>query len=79
MTIVAKGMSGGHTAFIPEKDKSHISKSELITQMDVAMGGRAAEEILLGKENITGTIDAQLQKMRGLIYSITNLFCRRRK
>ena len=54
MTIVAKGMSGGHTAFIPEKDKTHITKSELVTQMDVQMGGRAAEEIILGKENITG-------------------------
>ena len=54
MTIVAKGMSGGHTAFIPEKDKTHITKSELVTQMDVQMGGRATEEIILGKENITG-------------------------
>ena len=55
MTIVAKGDTGGHTAFIPEKDKMHITKSELLTQMDVSMGGRAAEEIIFGKENITGT------------------------
>ena len=52
---MAKGDTGGHTAFIPEKDKMHITKSELLTQMDVAMGGRAAEEIIFGKENITGT------------------------
>jgi len=66
VTIVAKGMSGGHTAFIPEKDKSHISKSELITQMDVAMGGRAAEEILLGKENITGGASNDLEQANGI-------------
>ena len=51
---MAKGQSGGHTAFIPEKDATHITKSELITRMDVSMGGRAAEEIILGKDNITG-------------------------
>ena len=55
MTIVAKGQSGGHTAFIPEKDKTHYTKSEMVAQMDVQMGGRVAEEIILGKENITGT------------------------
>ena len=52
---MAKGPTGGHTAFIPEKDKTHYSKSDMITRMDMSMGGRAAEEILLGKENITGT------------------------
>ena len=65
-------MSGGHTAFIPEKDKTHYTKSDMVTRMDVGMGGRAAEEIFLGKENITGTrtrisqksLDQGLQRSR---------------
>ena len=52
---MAKGQTGGHTAFIPEKDKTHYTKSEMVALMDVKMGGRVAEEIILGKENITGT------------------------
>ena len=55
MTIVAKGQSGGHTAFLPEKDSYHETKAQLLAQMDVAMGGRAAEELIFGKEKITGT------------------------
>jgi len=54
VTIVAKGQSGGHTAFIKEKDQWHQKKTQLLAHMDVAMGGRIAEEMILGKERVTG-------------------------
>ena len=66
VTIVSKGMSGGHTAFIPEKDSTHQTKAQLLAQMDVAMGGRVAEEIALGKDNITGGASSDL-------YQATNI------
>ena len=44
VTIVAKGQSGGHTAFIPKDEEWHRTKEQYKAQMDVAMGGRAAEE-----------------------------------
>ena len=53
VTIVAKGESGGHTAFIPEKDATHITKAQYIARIDTAMGGRAAEELVFGKDKIT--------------------------
>ena len=52
VTIVSKGTSGGHTAFLPEKDSPHQSKSQLLAQLDVSMGGRVAEEIALGKDKV---------------------------
>jgi len=61
VTIVAKGPTGGHTAYILEKDKTHYTKSDMVTRMDTGMGGRAAEEILLGKENITGGASQDLK------------------
>jgi len=53
VTIVSRGQSGGHTAFLPKKDITMQAKSELIARMDVGMGGRAAEEIVFGKDKIT--------------------------
>ena len=60
VTIVAKGQSGGHTAFLPERDASHVTKAQLLARVDVAMGGRAAEEIIFGKDKITGGASSDL-------------------
>ncbi len=35
----------GHTAFVPEDEGYSKTKSQLMAQMDVAMGGRVAEEL----------------------------------
>ena len=46
VTIVAKGGSGGHTAFIPpENAEWHQTKAQLKARMDTSMGGRAAERL----------------------------------
>lgn len=47
VTIIPRGMSLGSTMFLPEKDRVDISRTEVLTQLAVAMGGRAAEEIFL--------------------------------
>ena len=60
VTIVAKGQSGGHTAFLPERDATHVTKAQLLARVDVAMGGRAAEEIIFGKDKITGGASSDL-------------------
>ncbi len=61
VTIVAKGTSGGHTAFLPERDSYHETRSQFLASMDVSMGGRAAEELIFGKEKVTGGASADLQ------------------
>ena len=54
VTIVAKGRSGGHTAFTPKDNQWHMTKKQYLASMDVGMGGRVAEEIIFGKEKVTG-------------------------
>ena len=62
VTILAKGGSGGHTAFVPSANAEwHQTKEQLIAQMDTAMGGRAAEELIFGKDKITGGASSDLQ------------------
>jgi len=62
VTIIAKGGSGGHTAFVPLPNTEwHQTKQQLIASMDVAMGGRAAEELIFGKDKVTGGASSDLQ------------------
>jgi len=46
ISIVSRGMALGFTLIPPEKDRIHETRSRLIKQMAMAMGGRAAEELV---------------------------------
>lgn len=46
ISIVSRGMTGGHTMFPPTEDRSNETKSRLLQQITTALGGRAAEEMI---------------------------------
>jgi len=48
-------------AQLPEKDELSWSKMQLTARMDVAMGGRVAEEIVFGPDNITSGASSDLE------------------
>ena len=48
ITIVPRGMAGGMTIHLPQEDKSFQSKKELTDRIAVCLGGRCAEEMVLG-------------------------------
>ncbi len=53
ISIVSRGMALGWTMQVPEHDKVLVSKAELTDQLAGILGGRVAEELLLGDANIT--------------------------
>ncbi|MBI4036217.1 ATP-dependent metallopeptidase FtsH/Yme1/Tma family protein [Candidatus Daviesbacteria bacterium] len=53
ISIVSRGMSGGHTLFPPTEDRSNESKSRLVEQITAALGGQAAENLIF-KDISTG-------------------------
>ncbi|KAL1140406.1 hypothetical protein AAG570_000338 [Ranatra chinensis] len=53
VTIIPRGPSLGHTAYMPEKESYHITKKQLMAMMDTMMGGRAAEELIFGPDRVT--------------------------
>jgi cell division protease FtsH len=53
ISIVSRGMALGWTMSLPEHDKVLVSKAELTDQLAGILGGRVAEELLLGDANIT--------------------------
>jgi cell division protease FtsH len=48
VTIIPRGQSLGSTMFMPKKDLLNHSKRRLLNQICCGMGGRAAEEIVMG-------------------------------
>lgn len=49
ISIVARGMSLGHTLIPPAADRTHDTKSRLINQITAMLGGRAAEEMVFSE------------------------------
>ncbi|MGQ9925369.1 MAG: ATP-dependent zinc metalloprotease FtsH [Chloroflexaceae bacterium] len=54
VTIIPRGRAGGYALFLPDEDSLGLqSLSYFKAEMVVAMGGRAAEEIVFGPEEVT--------------------------
>ena len=48
ISIVPRGMAGGYTMYRPSEDRSFMSKSEMEENIISLLGGRVAEELVLG-------------------------------
>ena len=53
VTIIPRGRALGLTMYLPERDRLSISERELKAKIASLFGGRVAEEMIFGKENIT--------------------------
>jgi len=49
VTIIPSGRAGGFTSYKPDEDRHYTTKAQLLERIMVALGGRAAEEIMLGE------------------------------
>ena len=59
VSIIPAGGAGGYTAFKPEEDMYFQTKSQLITKIMIALGGRAAEELTFGEISTGASQDLQ--------------------
>ena len=48
ITIVPRGQAGGMTIYLPDEDRSYLSRSYLLDNIAGLLGGRAAEQLVLG-------------------------------
>ena len=53
VSIIPRGMAAGYTMTRPENDDNHMSKSKLLANVVMILGGRAAEEVII-KDICTG-------------------------
>jgi cell division protease FtsH len=66
ISIIPRGRAGGLTWFTPSEDRMEsglYSRAYLQNQMAVALGGRVAEEIIFGEEEVTTGASNDLQQV----------------
>ena len=59
VTIIARGQTGGYTKTVPEEDRHLITSNQLEAKLAMAMGGRAAEELVFGETTTGATNDLE--------------------
>jgi cell division protease FtsH len=72
VSIIPSGRAGGYTAFKPDEDKNYHTKAQLMEQIIIAMGGRAAEEIVLGEVSTGASND--LKQANGVARSMVTKY-----
>src|SRR6202043_388820 len=66
VTIVSRGQALGWTMSLPIEDRYLVSKAELVDQLAQILGGRCAEDLILGEDNITTGASDDIRKATNL-------------
>jgi cell division protease FtsH len=71
VTIIPRGRALGVTMNLPERDRYSETKNEMKAKLAMMFGGRVAEEIIFGKENVTSGASNDIlqatQKARAMV------------
>ena len=59
ITIVPRGQAGGMTISLPDEDRSYLSREYMLQQIVSLLGGRAAEQLVLGDISTGAANDIQ--------------------
>lgn len=73
-TIVPRGASLGMVAQLPERDQSSMSKQQMLAKLVVCMGGRAAEELIMGEEFVTSGAQSDFAQATRLAEAMVTQF-----
>ncbi|KAJ5086563.1 hypothetical protein NUU61_007870 [Penicillium alfredii] len=74
ITIVPRGMALGITHFLPEMDTVSRNYTEYLSDIAVSMGGKAAEELIFGHDNVTSGISADIQSATETAFTLITRF-----
>ncbi|MGL5268634.1 MAG: ATP-dependent zinc metalloprotease FtsH [Spiroplasma sp.] len=67
VTIIPRGQAGGYTIMTPKEETMFYSKKHLLSTVTGYLGGRASEEIIFGKANITTGAHDDLEKATNIV------------
>ena len=70
VSIIPRGMALGVTMQLPEGDRHSYTKEYLLTQIAILMGGRIAEEIFFGAEQVTTGASNDIERATELARSM---------
>ena len=77
VTILPRGAAGGYTRFMPDEeqmDSGLVTKSSCLARLVVALGGRAAEQVVFGPLEVTQGASGDLQMVSQLAREMVTRF-----
>ena len=74
VSIIPRGRALGVTMFLPEKDKYSISKRKINSQISSLFGGRIAEELVYGKDDVTTGASNDIERATELAHKMVKLW-----
>jgi cell division protease FtsH len=66
VSIIPRGRALGVTMFLPVEDRYSLSRQGILSQISSLFGGRIAEEMILGAENVTTGASNDIQRATSL-------------
>ncbi|ELR08695.1 hypothetical protein GMDG_03377 [Pseudogymnoascus destructans 20631-21] len=74
VTIMPRGQSLGMTMHLPEIDKYSKTMSEYRAHIDVCLGGKMAEELIYGADQVTSGVSGDLESATQIAYAMVTQF-----
>ncbi len=73
-TIIPRGRALGLVLSLPERDQLSVSYQKYTSKIAMAMGGRVAEELVFGKENVTSGAASDIQQVTKIARAMVTQF-----
>ncbi|MFT6073011.1 MAG: cell division protease FtsH [Alphaproteobacteria bacterium] len=74
VTIIPRGRALGMTMNLPERDKWSIKKNELEARIAMMFGGRVAEQLIFGEDNVTTGASNDIQQATNMARSMVTQY-----
>jgi cell division protease FtsH len=73
-TIIPRGRALGLVLSLPERDQLSVTYTKYTSKIAMAMGGRVAEELVFGKENVTSGASSDIQQVTRIARAMVTQF-----
>ena len=73
-TIIPRGRALGLVLSLPERDQLSVSFTKYRSKIAMAMGGKVAEELIFGKENVTSGATSDIQQVSKIARAMVTQF-----
>ena len=73
-TIIPRGRALGLVLSLPERDQLSVSFQKYTSKIAMAMGGKVAEELIFGKENVTSGAASDIQQVTKIARAMVTQF-----
>lgn len=73
-TIIPRGGALGLVLSLPERDQISVSRTKYTSKIAMAMGGKVAEEIIFGEDNVTSGATSDIQQVTRIARAMVTQF-----